>query len=317
MISKEDLERTATYSKDQSQESFLQKLNDSLSNLEESYFTNQNSKHPFVFIVGAQRSGTTVVNQILTNHFDFWYPNNFIARIWRAPIVATQLYKATHKDDCTNTYSSKLGYTPSPSGPHEFGYFWRQWFGQEFEKDLEVGPTLTQQLHSISTHFDRPLLFKNLIYLSNHISVLHALLPGNCLFIRLKRDPASIACSSYNSRIRLYNDSNKWFGVKPPEYQAIQKLPVLEQVVSQVYHTEKQIDRQIAQVPDQRKIVVDYDVLCDAPEIELKKLFGFLEKNGIHKNDNTLAFAPTKSINQMSVDDSQVIDKLVSKYFDR
>ena len=50
-------------------------------------------KLPVIFIVGAQRSGTTLLMQLMTQYFELSYPNNFIARYWDSPYIGAILYK--------------------------------------------------------------------------------------------------------------------------------------------------------------------------------------------------------------------------------
>ena len=87
-------------------------------------------RYPMVFIIGAPRSGTTLLSQLLSSSGLFGYINNFIARFWTAPTLGALIYKTVLDHECRGNSSlqSHLGVTENLHEPHEFGYFWRRWF---------------------------------------------------------------------------------------------------------------------------------------------------------------------------------------------
>jgi len=130
-----DGKRISKYKKDELEEKVLFEMNQTLYPKELeliSNFTNPNL--PIIFIVGAQRSGTTLLMQLMTSFFKLSYPNNFIARYWNVPFIGAVLYNSLSRNlNKKNNIDlhSDLGYTSGLEGPHEFGYFWKKWFPWE------------------------------------------------------------------------------------------------------------------------------------------------------------------------------------------
>ena len=132
-------------------------------------------KLPVIFIVGAQRSGTTLLMQLMTQYFELSYPNNFIARYWDTPYIGAILYKNISNNLRENRIdlNSDLGYTKGLDGPHEFGYFWKKWFPWESWEDKKYGEidysVLQKQLGAWESVNGTPLIFKNVIQLNSNI----------------------------------------------------------------------------------------------------------------------------------------------------
>jgi hypothetical protein len=65
----------------------IRKANHKLKELEKEYIQRFIiPEGPVFFIVGAPRSGTTLLLQTIINHYNLGYINNFIARFWEAPV---------------------------------------------------------------------------------------------------------------------------------------------------------------------------------------------------------------------------------------
>ena len=106
-------------------------LNDALAPLEQALIEEfEAPTEPLVFIVGAPRSGTTLLTQLLISQYEIGYVSNLIARFWKAPYLGLLLAKEIRDPDRPPDvgFSSDRGFTSGYEGPHEFGYFWRRWF---------------------------------------------------------------------------------------------------------------------------------------------------------------------------------------------
>ena len=51
------------------------------------------NKYPPIFIIGAPRSGTTLLYKVLIEKLNFGYMSNFNAQFYSIPIVSTWLFK--------------------------------------------------------------------------------------------------------------------------------------------------------------------------------------------------------------------------------
>ena len=272
-------ERSPRYKKNQLEEKVLFEMNQTLYEKELDLIKNfDKPRLPVIFIVGAQRSGTTLLMQLITQLYKINYPTNFIARYWQVPYIGNILYHSLLWHTTTEKkpkLESDLGYTSGIDGPHEFGYFWRRWFPWEIptqkkydEIDYSI---LLKELDAWQSINNLPIIFKNLLQVDYNIEFLYKIIP-KAFFIFVKRDLAHNAYSTYNSRIKLFNDSTKWLGVKPSNYNALIKLDVFEQIVKQILTINNDIEKQLVDIPKNNVIRINYEDLIDNYKREIKKI---------------------------------------------
>ncbi len=302
-----DNNRTKKYQKSKTQENVLEVMNQALSPKELELISNfDKPKYPIIFIVGAQRSGTTVLMQLITQLFNVSYPNNFIARYWDAPYIGAMLYKnlSDNLDNNTLDFNSDLGYTIGLQGPHEFGYFWKKWFPwksweePQYEKiDYSL---LQKELAAWQNVNDNALIFKNLTILDSNIEILSKIFP-NAFFVNVERDPIFNCQSTYQSRVKLFGNDKEWFGVKPPEYTTIKKLSIAEQIVYQIFYTRQNINKQLQKIENNRFVTISYESFTENPNKILESLYLqiFEQKKSFNLNlklENTNSIKTDKAI---------------------
>jgi Sulfotransferase family len=310
-------ERTPAYRKDADTESLLTAVNRRLAQLEVELVARfELPRFPTLFVVGAPRSGTTLLEQLLLARFELGYVTNLAARFWMAPYVGSNLSVevAYGLDTRGPAFESTFGATAGPGGPHEFGYFWRRWFayGETHDAgDTAVrsvdGATLGQELAAIESVFDRPLVLKNPVC-SFHVGFLAQVIPG-AIFVHCRREPLYAAQSLAESRVRYHGDRAAWFSIKPAEYKRLRDLPWPEQVVGQVYFTRAAIDRQFRTLAATRRLELDYETLCDAPEAELDRIAAWVAENG-HVLRRRASRLPTLAKTNRRTIESQDFDAL-------
>lgn len=277
--------RRKEYVKEELLENILEEVNDQLAPLEADLLdTFEKPKLPIIFIVGAQRSGTTLLMQLLIHRFGLAYPSNFIARFWSCPYIGAKIYESFDFKEGKKSFVSDLGYTQGINGPHEFGYFWKRWFPwlayEEAEYEKINYPLLQKELAAWQSIKNRPLVFKNLIYLTYHLNEIQDIFP-NAFFLNIEREDIYTIQSTYQSRLRLYNSEEEWFGIKPKVYKEILSLPVIDQIVRQVCHIKKDIRRQLQQVPNNRYLNIQYSKLVKDPRkvlSQIKKMISVVYK---------------------------------------
>lgn len=273
-----DKERSKKYKKDEVSENVLKLMNHALYSKELELIQQfNNPEKPVIFIIGAQRSGTTLLMQLITQLFNVSYPNNFIARYWDVPYIGSILYKSITKslNKSNLNLSSDLGYTSGLDGPHEFGYFWKKWFPWESWEKKEYDnidySILQKQLAAWESVNNTYLVFKNLIQVSRVVKKIYSLFP-NSYFIYLKRDLKFNVQSTYQSRIRMYGNENQWFGVKPSNFNELLNLPVIEQITKQILTINEDIEKQLLNIPKNNVIRINYEDLVVNYRKEVKKI---------------------------------------------
>ncbi|MCF6279738.1 MAG: sulfotransferase [Flavobacteriaceae bacterium] len=270
---------TKAFQKDNNLEKVLEELNNELQG---SFFKElERPKRPIVLIMGCARSGSTVLLQYLSQLGNFSYPTNLIARFYKNPYVGIKIQQVLYDFDPLNQldfrvndkkFSSTLGKTYGVESPSEFWYFWRQYF--DFSKS-EVNYLNSKELSKINTNefinklsaFENltsiPLVMKGMM-LNWNIPFLHSIY-DKFIFINLKRDIIPNAQSLLNAREKYFNNIDTWYSFKPKEYDFLKCKKPQEQVVGQVYYTQKAIEKGLKSIPNKNKIDISYDEFCENP----------------------------------------------------
>jgi hypothetical protein len=279
-------EVTLPYDKDNEFENVLVGMNIALQPLEAEYVSGFDQPHyPVILIGGTQRSGTTLLMQLLIEYFEVGYVSNLMARFWKAPYIGARLFKELSRKQRAKSadFTSELGTTYGYEGPHEFGYFWQHWFPynethQTSAEDLESMHVslFHQELAAMEQVFDAPLAFKNPIVFSLNIEALARILP-TAIFLICHRDPVYVAQSTLLSRVEYHGRKDRWFSVKPAEYTWLKDCPYPEQIAGQIFYTEKRIRESLSGIGKRRHLIIEYEDLCKDPETELIRVQELLD----------------------------------------
>ncbi len=228
-----------------------------------------NVSHSFepVFIVGAPRTGSTILYQALTNSYDFLYIDNVVDYLYRNVLLGFWLSDFLYKGRAHNNFKSSLGNTRKYGlrAPSESGRFWYRWFPRE-NHFLDFGDVdnasleqIQDNLSSVMSRFSAPLLFKNL-NMGQRLRPLSQIFP-NAKIIFCKRSPYFVVQSLINAREKLGIGSGEWWSVKPSCFEALLALPEDEMLVKQVYELEKQIYKDLSLFHPENVKIVDYEGL--------------------------------------------------------
>lgn len=318
--------RTIAYKKDLQAEQILIPMNDTLSSLERRLVANfESPRYPSIFIVGAPRSGTTLLTQLLINSYKIGYINNVIARFWQAPYIGARLastFKYTIHDSPALELTSDLGATSYYLGPSEFGYFWRRWFkyGETHQLSKKQYDSidikfLRQEIGAIESVFKKPLLLKNPV-LSLHIRFLADALP-KAVFIRCSRESVYTAQSLLLSRIKYYNNKDAWFSMKPNEYTWLKYQPYPDQIAGQIFYIEQQINCIFEELESNRYLNINYEILCEKPKEQLGRVARLFEGHGCKLLTRKFDLPQITSKNKKRIDEQefQLLHEACSRLF--
>jgi hypothetical protein len=248
------------------------------------------------FIIGAPRSGSTLLYQLMAYALSISYFTNLTGRFRvqgspAIPILTARLVKALNLVDRRHeTFENYYGYGKGWGGPHPGLEIWDRWF-----PDGYAGPetlcakhrrAIYQAVAATERVFDRPMVSKEQKH-SVRIQALVEVFP-NALFIQCLRDPLDMAQSIFIARTREFpylpdkpkDPSRAWFSVKPKEYDSIKDKGLIEQVCEQVYFTEQNIAADRTVVGEDRFHCVSYQDLCRDPRQELCKTAEFMSQRG-------------------------------------
>lgn len=270
--------RTADFERDQSLETVLREINAVIpGTLQPPYSA---PRMPVVLIVGAPRSGTTLMSQWLAASGLFAYPSNLIARFYGNPYFGGKVQQALltfdknrqiFTDDQNLSFSSDLGRTDGALAPSEFWYFWRQYFQfgdinyltAEEQKDVDVDGFLTG-LAGLEAAQCLPIVMKAM-NLNWNLPYLDSIIP-HVLFINVEREPLYNVQSLVGARERFFDDRSRWYSFKPPAYPELAEKSPLEQVVGQIYHNRAGVREGLSHVNSSRQMTVDYTTFCNDPQ---------------------------------------------------
>lgn len=222
---------------------------------------------PVVLVVGHQRSASTLVSQLLAVACDIGYPSNLVARFWRAPVAGVWMQRALGRQlgAPATDFSSDLGTTLGLLEPHEFSYFWNEWFPEPRRCRNEAA--FVRLVGHLERAFAAPLAFKNVLN-SLRVDVLARLLPTSLVVVP-RRPLVDVACSTLDARRRRFGSDRAWFGVRPPgcAEEEMASLPPVEQIAAQLFHTEAALAEGLARVDPARVLELDYAAFCARPAL--------------------------------------------------
>lgn len=241
-------------------------------------------RHRPVFIIGAPRCGSTLLYQVMLEHFDFGYLSNFHCLFYGAPSLVERLVRPS-KWKTPSNFASEHGAVAGWNAPSECGEFWYRFFHRrpQFvtldETDERSMRNLRVAMRAIIRAMGRPILFKNLLSALRLRPIAHAL--PESLFVVVQRDWLETAHSILEARRKLYGNYDDWFSVEPPGIEEFRKMPTHEQPVEQIRSIHRLIDEARSYIDPKQFIDVDYGDLCRDTYATLNGLVEFFETAGL------------------------------------
>lgn len=284
----ETAERRPAFAKNEPAELLFEAVNHALqaAGLPEPAAEPETDLLPLVYVVGAPRSGTTLMHQLIARHLPLGYIDNLVARFWLRPGVGIALSRELLGEPGRRSFelSSRHGVSEGPAGPHEFGYFWRHWL------QLDESPThhldaealrrvdaegLAAALREIRASFGRPVLFKNVIcgFHARFLTRLHRA----SLFVHITRDAEAVARSILQSRFDRYGSYETWWSLKPSTFP-FAETDAVTQALRQANECRSEIEAELS--AEVCALSIDYEQICAEPPAALEQVRGGLRALG-------------------------------------
>lgn len=220
-------------------------------------------KHQPVFIIGAPRTGSTILYQTITNQLDVLYIDNLVCNFHRNLFFGFWLSNKLFGQKAHNCFNSDHGDTKGLHAPSECGAFWYRWLPKErhFIDNDDITNTMVKEIRdeitAVTNFFDKPLVFKNL-NAGQRVRLLQKCFP-NAKFIFVKREPIFTAQSMLKAKRKLKIDDNQFWSVMPKNFKDLEKLSAYEQIVSQIYFIEKQIVDDFKEFKELKLYTINYN----------------------------------------------------------
>ncbi|WP_164116036.1 sulfotransferase [Sphingorhabdus sp. Alg239-R122] len=245
----------------------------------------KNSSPP-IFIIGAPRSGTSLLYELMITRFHFSYISNLAHRFYLMPLAATWLGKS-RITAWRGNFTSRFGHIAGWGAPNEGGWVWRRWLadgdwtdGSDFD-ETHI-PDLRALTGGLAGIMDAPFLNKNVMH-SNRLHLMHKIWP-DAIFIHVRRDVASNVRSIVRAERKEggpAHDGDHWWSVRPSIARDYIGENDVARATAQVIGVDQDINRDIVAVGAQKLLRLDYAQICNDPAATMDKIADFLSNNGV------------------------------------
>ncbi len=317
-------ERLKEYQKDPKTERRLEEINNILEPIEkELVSTFTEPKKPVIFILGAPRSATTLLYQLIAESGYFGYISNYLARFWKAPYYGALQEKAFEvRTSPPMSFKSNYGRTSGWNEPHHFSYFWQRWF--QFDENHQMPKEIIkkinlkffkQEIAALESVFTLPMAFRSL-YCNLQISFLKKAL-NKAKFIVCLRNPLYQAQSILLGRKAFCGNTKEWFSLKPQEYFELKKRNDYEQVTGQIFYILKTIEDSLKNVRQSDYVIIQLEKLVENPQQQMNRIIELIDENEISRKLEEEIPAGFQNRNEQKLDDTEweLLKKYVKKSF--
>jgi LPS sulfotransferase NodH len=253
-------------------------------------------EHPeALFILGAPRTGSTLLYQMIVSCFDLPFLSNMTNDMLAdVPIVGVALQKSMQTPI---SFHSKYGKTNHPQEPSEASAVMMQWFesghpSQSVATDFksETEQHMQRTFAASLRLFKAPLVIKN-AWNCYRIQAITKVLP-KAKFIWICRDIRASALSDLNARQTTKHDLNSWNSATPSNYKYLLKRPVHEQVVENQFEMNTAIKTGLKSHAQNGWVKLFYEDVISDPDAALAQIAGLLQRSLVRDPHNITVSAP-------------------------
>lgn len=208
-----------------------------------------------IFIVGAPRTGSTILYQALTNAFDVTYIDNTACKWNRNLLFGLWLSDRKYGNKPHDNFDADHGNTQRFGGhsPSECGEFWYRWCPrdrhfidyEDITQSMVAG--IGREINRSTRYFGRPFLFKNL-NAGQRLRLIAQIFPA-ARIVYIKRDHVFVLRSILAARAKLGLKEGQWWSVKPKGYRHLMTLPEAEMCARQILDIERQVEEDLSLFP--------------------------------------------------------------------
>lgn len=244
--------------------------------------------YPPIIIVGAPRSGSTLLYQVLTTYYRVSYISNFHAKFYGSPAIVEQISRLLNPVDFTSNFTSYYGKTQGKNSPSECGEFWYRFFCRKppyvpiEDSDPQSLNRLRASIHAFTNISNKTVILKNL-YCSLRLQPIAAAIP-ECLFIVIRRNPVKQGHSILTARKKVNGDYHAWWSVEPPAIDKLKLLPPHQQVVEQIFDVYQLIDSDQKKIGPDRFLHLSYEDFCRDTRSTLQRVDEFFKLHKLNIN---------------------------------
>ena len=228
---------------------------------------------PVILVVGAPRSGTTLVYQTLARYMDVTYFSNLTSLFPDAPLAGTKIFRWLPRRK-TADFRNFYGQTAGLSGPNDGFSVWNQWLGDD--RYVPRTDLTADEQHSMRRFFSvwcavfgRPFLNKNNRN-AGCLELLSRAIPQSSIVV-VRRNPLLVAQSLIHARQQVQGNKSVGWGLHSHSSDmTADPLAYVDDVCDQVLRIETELDEQLKHVPQNRIVEFTYEGFCEAPDSTLR-----------------------------------------------
>ena len=247
-----------------------------------------------IFLVGPPRSGTTVIYRWFS-----YYLNGKIAYITRLADlypdgafllnwIGLKIYGKKLEIQSPHTYGQVKGFTALAEGNRLWPWCEESLEGIEkynsrylfdrtdYQKEKCITPAVYYFLHKVLRKqcllMDSKLLINKSVHNTIQILDLKQLFP-TAKFIGIIRDGRSVTKSLITARIDIQGSSQKWWGVKPSNWEESKLLPPHLSCGKQWEGLLNDMENQLEQLPENDYKFIRYEDFLSKPYEEMEKIY--------------------------------------------
>jgi hypothetical protein len=239
------------------------------------------NRWPPTFVVGAPRSGTTLVGLHLARAFRWSYFPNAAKRARKTPYLSAR--RALRRAGAwEGSYDNRYGHAEGELAPSDGWDLFLRWFEGYREAtaaDARGARALVTLVRRMEDLFGAPFLCKN-NQNTMRIGALADLFP-TALFVCVRRALPEAAASLLEARSRHRVALGSWWSAAPPQYLGRGFSSELEQVVATQVGLERYAEVQLACCAAGRHRFVDYERFCASPAELVEWVAAAYEARGV------------------------------------
>jgi hypothetical protein len=229
----------------------------------------QPSERPLLLIVGAPRSGTTLVAQTVVHHLPVSFPNNVSALFPRSPITA-QLRFAPRRNGRVPRHNSDdrsyYGQTRRFRDHNDAFHLWDRWLGGErYAVPDTISERVVAEMRAFfdawRSAFDEPFVNKNNRN-TDCMAALAAALP-EARFLVVRRDRDETARSLLTARRLVHGDVRCAWGLRSRDASDVGDAE--RAVAEQLDEIERRLEHSLLAIAPERVSKIEFASFCANP----------------------------------------------------
>ncbi len=228
---------------------------------------------PVILVVGAPRSGTTLVYQTLARYLDVTYFSNLTSLFPNAPLAGTKMFRWLPRRQSAD-FKNFYGQTAGLNGPNDGFSVWNHWLGDDryvprTNLSADEQRSLGQFFRVWCAAFGKPFLNKNNRN-AGCLNLLSQAIPQSS-FVVVRRNPLLVAQSLIKARQQVQGDKSVGWGLHSHSSDMTgDPLAYVDDVCDQVLQIEAELDAQLGHIPPSRIVEFTYEGFCEAPDATLR-----------------------------------------------